>query len=556
MSAPVPRKVAFDDEPVRAHRRPSGEPPPLAREWDRAGTFWLVLLGVACIVWFSTIRFESPRLWFTDRDLDLMEPLVDLRTAWLTSAAREVQRVGLHWLIPILGWSTIVAIAIARRWRHLFVFLGSLLIVGGAAYGLSLLIKRPRPFGIETLGEWQGWAHPSIDTALLTATCVGACATAIPRGAWRTRGFIATGAVLFLFGVAQVYLGVDHPTDVVFAIALGGAVPLILVRLLVPEKVFPVTYGRRRTAHLDVTGARATAVHDAVGARLGLAVTELTPVGLEGSSGSTPIRLTIAGDPDYSLFGKIYARNHLRSDRWYKLVRQLRYGRLEDETRYPSVRRLVQHEDYMLHVFESYGIPSAAPYGIVEITPDIEYLIVTEYIQDATEILDAEIDDEIIDRALGIIQTMWASSLAHRDVKPANVMVKSRRVYLIDLAFGEVNPSSWRHAVDLANMMLILALGSTPEHVLERARRKFTDDELAEAFAASRGITLPSQLRRELRADGRSLLDQYRALLPETRPIRIQRWSLRRAGFTATALLVLGLGTGLVLTNLEAVGLL
>ena len=41
------------------------------------------------------------------------------------------------------------------------------------------------------------------------------------------------------------------------------------------------------------------------------------------------------------------------------------------------------------------------------------------------------------------------------------------------------------------------------ETVYERAQRFFTPDEIAEAFAATRGLTLTSQLRSQLRQDGR-----------------------------------------------------
>ena len=74
---------------------------------------------------------------------------------------------------------------------------------------------------------------------------------------------------------------------------------------------------------------------------------------------------------------------------------------------------------------------------------------------------------------------------------------------LIDVAFAEVHPSPWRQAVDLANMMLVLALRSDADTVYQRALRFFSPDDLAEAFAAIGGVTLPSQSRSMLARDGR-----------------------------------------------------
>ena len=172
------------------------------------------------------------------------------------------------------------------------------------------------------------------------------------------------------------------------------------------------------------------------------------------------------------------------------------------------------------------------------------------------EISDAEVDDELIDDALLLVRRLWDFGLAHRDVKPSNIMIREQRAYAIDVAFGQVRPSPWREAIDLANMMLVLALRSTPERVYARALAFFTEDEIAEAFAASRSITLPGQLRRHLKADGRDLVEDFRRLAPPRPKVPIQRWSLRRIGLALWVLLVIGLGLALGLSNLEGLGLL
>ncbi|HJU00553.1 MAG TPA: hypothetical protein VJ966_05020, partial [Actinomycetes bacterium] len=59
-------------------------------------------------------------------------------------------------------------------------------------------------------------------------------------------------------------------------------------------------------------------------------------------------------------------------------------------------------------------------------------------------------------------------------------------------------------------------------------------------FAASRGLTMPSQLRHLIRAQGRDLHGEFLELLPtRPRPVSIQRWSVRRVGLSL--LVVLGL---------------
>jgi hypothetical protein len=137
---------------------------------------------------------------------------------------------------------------------------------------------------------------------------------------------------------------------------------------------------------------------------------------------------------------------------------------------------------------------------------------------------------------------LWQAGLAHRDIKPANLLVRDGHVMLIDVAFAQVHPSPWRQAIDLANMMLVLAVRTDAERVYQRALDHFTPDEIAEAFAAARGVASPTQLRTVMKQDGRDLLAEFRALAPTRRPISLQRWGPKRvllaAGLAIAAIFV------------------
>ena len=165
-------------------------------------------------------------------------------------------------------------------------------------------------------------------------------------------------------------------------------------------------------------------------------------------------------------------------------------------------------------------------------------MLVIDFIEGAVEIGDADIDVDVIDQGLTIIRQLWDAGLGHRDIKPANLMVRDGKVFLIDAAFLQVRPSPWRQAVDLGNMMLVLALRSDAATVYERALRWFTPDEIAEAFAATRGVASPTQLRSQMKKDGRDLIDEFKSMAPARTPISLQRWSFKRVFL---ALAVLGL---------------
>jgi hypothetical protein len=52
------------------------------------------------------------------------------------------------------------------------------------------------------------------------------------------------------------------------------------------------------------------------------------------------------------------------------------------------------------------GAPVPTPYGFVELTPEREYLLVTEFFDGATELGEAEVDDQVIDDGLSIIRRL------------------------------------------------------------------------------------------------------------------------------------------------------
>ncbi|MBW3574236.1 MAG: phosphatase PAP2 family protein [Actinobacteria bacterium] len=542
-------------------RRPSGEAPPLPHPINASGWFYLSVLAAIALGWLLLYlgTGTSPFRAVVRADIAVLQQIEALRTDALTAVMLDLHALGSQWVVRVLRWGTLLALIVLRRFRHLAVFLGLTLVVTAGTATSSLVVGRLRPVDVAILGHWDGYSHPSAPVAALGLSLMGVLYTLVPGGRWRNRAKWIAGAPIVALCIARLYLAVDHPSDILVGAVLGMAVPVVAFRLLTPNEIFPVSYRRGRTAHLDIGGARGDAIALALYQQLGLTVVDVQPFHLEGSAGSTPLLLRVSRSSDgeeAQLFGKLYAREHLRSDRWYKLGRAILYGRLEDEGTFSSVRRLVEYEDYLLRVMGDAGLPVPLSYGFVEITPEREYLMVTEFLAGAEELDDAEVDDAVIDSGLAAVRRMWDTGLAHRDIKPANVLVRNGKVMLIDLAFATVRPSPWRQAVDLTNMMLTLALRSSAEQVYERALLLFSPDDIAEALAASRSVTIPSQLRHRLASDGRNLLARFCALAPERAPISIQRWSIRRIGLTLGVVGAVAFAVGLFALSLHTTGLL
>jgi membrane-associated phospholipid phosphatase/tRNA A-37 threonylcarbamoyl transferase component Bud32 len=542
-------------------RRPSGQPPPLPHHLHSSGAGWLIaaiVLTAASIVIFAH-GLRGPAVEITAADDAMTRWLATARVPGLTPIARGLADAGSTLVTVAIAYGLVAALLVLRRFRHLLVFVASFEVANVLSGAMQLVVHRPRPFGVPVRSGWGGFAMPSVQMVYLCVVAVGVLYTLVPVGRWRNAGKRIAAGLVALVALAAIRLGVDAPTDVLAGVVLGVTIPLLAFRWFTPDECFPIRYRRGRSAHLDLGGRRGEAIRVALADQLGLAVTEVAPFGMAGSGGSTPMRLRCEADGggDGYLFGKLYARSHLRADRWYKLGRELRYGRLEDEKPFNGVRRLVQQEDYALRLMRGAGLPTPAPHGFAELTPEREYVLVTEFFAGATELGQAAVDDGVIDEGLAIIGRLWHAGLAHRDIKPANLLVRDGHMLLVDVAFAQARPSPWRQAVDLANMMLCLALRAAPERVYQRALRQFTAAQISEAFAAARGLALPSQLRHALRAAGRDIHQEFLRLLPEPpKPIRIQRWSIRRAalwaGVTLAAFLLATNIPGLIIGNFSS----
>ena len=519
-------------------RRPSGEAPPLPRRVAASTKAYGVAVG-ATLALEAALAVRPLRSALTSADLAVLRGLDRLRFEAGIDLARTLLHLGSPWVVRVGFWGTLAVLLTARRVHHLaaylLVLLAEFLVVATLAVGQG----RARPTGIDIAGDWEGYAHPAVPVAMLAVVLSAGICTLLPAGAWRRRGAVVAAVVVGLLCLARLYLGVDHPTDQLAALGLGWAAPVAYLQLALPVEAFPVTYRGGRRAHVQIAGARETAIVVALQQQLGLLARGVEPFGLAGSAGSMPLRIRVgtADGGERAVFGKLYTVTHLRSDRWYKLARMVLYGRLEDEKPFSTVRRLVEYEDHMLRLLRDAHLPVPQPLGLVEITPEREYVVLMEFLDGAREIGEVQLTDDEIDDGLRIVRRLWEAGVAHRDLKPSNLLVRDGRVLLIDVAFAAVRPTPWRQAVDLANMMLTLALSSSPERVYQRALLQFAPQDVAEAFAASRSITVPSQLRARIRADGRDLAAAFGALAPPRSPVAIQLWTVRRALVTLAVLL-------------------
>jgi hypothetical protein len=306
---PSPAPAASTATRVRRRRRPSGEPPPLPRQLQASGRRWLLLVGVVVLAAVLVVNVRPVAVAVDVVDHALLSVFAGIRTPWRTPVARATGVLSNHAPLGMLAvwWATLAVLVIWRRWRHLLVCAVALFVVTFGTSVAADMLGRPRPLGVEILGAWNEFALPSLPMAFLTGILVTSLYTLVPAGRLRERGKLVVGGLLAVTVLSRLYLAQEGPFDMLVAVVVGVAIPLAAFRMFVPNDAFPVSYRRGRTVHLDVTGARHDAIAHALEEQLGVIPVAIKPFNLEGSGGSTPLRITVRGDPETYLFAKLYS---------------------------------------------------------------------------------------------------------------------------------------------------------------------------------------------------------------------------------------------------------
>ena len=539
-------------------RRPPGGPEPLDRPIYTSGRVYVAMTILLVVGWLLALEIPSMSAWFQRLDEATVDWISRERSADVAQEVAEVVGPASAWVWRIVRWTTLVVLLATRRFRHLVVYVILVLSVTALLNVVADVAERPPPMQAWTLTSSAASAHPARAVVDLSLSMVGALYTLLPRGPVRNRGKLVAAALVTALVSARLYLALEYPTDLAAALVLGAAVPVVLFRYATPHSAFPITYAGGKPRGLTADVIRRIELQ--LLRQKGFRVERLLALRPPGSAGSTPLRLDVSSHDDgiLALFGKLYTQDHLRADRWYKLGRAVLYGRLEDEAPFADIRHLVEHEDYMLRVAAEAGLAVPRTFGVVEVVPGREYLLLLEWLPDGLQLSSASVDgdDALSSQAISMMAHLRRMGIAHRDIKPANLVVSDGRLYLVDLSFAELHGSQWRRDADLGAMLMSLALFASPSDVLDTARRWFSDDELAAALAAAHDVTVPAQLRAMLKRADPPPDEALRSALPARRPVKVQRWSIERVLLSAAVAVCAVTFVALVVFNIQRAGIL
>ena len=176
-------------------RRPSGEPPPLPRQLNRSGKYWLAVAALAVLFCGLLVPSGGLTLRLDEIEGPILSSVGGLRAPPLTAFFRALD-AAIGPLVLVVWWGSLLVMLIWRRWRHLFVWIGTMWLVSNLTAAANEVIQRPRPLTVEIVGHWQGFAMPSRPVAVLTATAVNVLYALVPAGRARARGKVIAAVVV------------------------------------------------------------------------------------------------------------------------------------------------------------------------------------------------------------------------------------------------------------------------------------------------------------------------------------------------------------------------
>ena len=192
-------------------RRPTGAPPPLPRSLGATGKFWLAVLAVFT-GWVLVLLVSSGARRVTDRaDAAVLRRIAEVRTGWLTDVAKAFDRVATGWTLTALAVTVLVLLIAFRRWRHLFTFLASILVMEQIGLLLYNAFSRPRPYDVTTIGRWAGFSSPSPPVVVFAAVLVAVIYSLVPAGVARGRAKLVVAGILLAFVVGAPLPGCRPP---------------------------------------------------------------------------------------------------------------------------------------------------------------------------------------------------------------------------------------------------------------------------------------------------------------------------------------------------------
>jgi len=370
-----------------------------------------------------------------------------------------------------------------RRFRLLAGLAAGAAAAAVLAAAIFALFGRERPAALTTdlaRGSWvAGAAFPAPALFASAAAVVVAAAPWLSRP-WRRVAWLT----LLLAAVLRILVGTMLPMELILALATGVTVGAgVLVAFGVPD---------RRIGSGEIAAALG---------RAGVPVESVRPAEVE-SKGSRPFA-AVAAD-GRRLFVKALGSDQRDADLLYRAYRAVRLRNVGDTRPAASLFHAVEHQALVGVMAERAGV--SAPCVDRVVRAGSTALLVMEWIDGSSldRLPAGHVSDEMLVRLWAEVDKLHRARIAHRSLRPANVMVTQAGLpRIVDFSFSELDATQRQMDLDVAELLASLATLAGEDRATSAAAEVLGGQGLARSVSLLQPLALSTATRRAIaRHDG------------------------------------------------------
>jgi len=387
-----------------------------------------------------------------------------------------------------VAWLAAGAVVVAatlrrRRFRLLAGLAAGAAAAAVLATAIFALFGRERPAALTAdlaRGSWvTGAAFPAPALFASAAAVVVAAAPWLSRP-WRRVAWLT----LLLAAVLRILAGTMLPMELILALATGVTVGAgVLVAFGAPD---------RRIGSGEIAAALGHA---------GVPVEAVRPAEVE-SKGSRPFA-AVAAD-GRRLFVKALGSDQRDADLLYRAYRAVRLRNVGDTRPAASLFHAVEHQALVGVMAERAGV--SAPRVDRVVRAGSTALLVIEWVDGCSldRLPAGQVSDELLVRLWAEVDKLHRARIAHRSLRPANVMVTQAGLpRIVDFSFSELDATQRQMDLDVAELLASLATLAGEDRAVAAAAGALGTQEVARSVPLLQPLALSTATRRTVaRHDG------------------------------------------------------
>lgn len=393
-------------------------------------------------------------------------------------------------LAALLFWCGLAWFLINRR-AALTVAAGGFIAWYMAKF-VKALVERGRPGDVlETVRLFGGEVFGGFGFPSGHATVAAACATILYFQVDRKyRKYLLW--LVFLVGLSRMYLGAHFPLDIIGGWALGAMIGAGL----------SLFFG---SSNKDISAVQIKAVLR----KKGYPMQSVRFANVD-ARGSRPLFMTDSDGKQY--FAKIFGVQEHAADWLFKIYRFFRFKNFQAEEPYINSRRNIEMESFASLWAKQAGVRVPVIVDVLKIRNS--WMLIQERLDAIPLSEHGQLRQKTLVDAWQQVARLHAANVAHRDLRAANLMVdKQGDPWIIDFGFAEVAPRKQRQYMDIAELLMSMALVVGVKRTLDAALPVIGADKMIRVLPYLRrevfsGAT--AKAIKDLKQDHKSILEEMK----------------------------------------------